>query len=603
MRTQSGKQCDRSQTQRARWPLPRRQCALAVATALAGGVLLHQPAQAQDAASLKAIQSEISSLQAQLKRLQRQAADRDAALKSAQADAAQARAESAQAISRTASYGAAVHGVPLTSPPGYYPQGPSTSGGFTLGSNATNPNATSLQGASPSSITTTSVDANNPTFRLGGITITLGGFLDATAFYRSKDLTSGSSTSFNGIPYGNSVNAHIPEFRMSAQNSRFSMLVAGSPGPGQTIGGYFEGDLQGAATSSNSNQSNSYTPRMRLAYSQYDDKPDGWHLLAGQDWSMAVGDTVGITPRKELLPPTIDNNYTVGFVYTRAPQLRIVKDFGGTLWLGASIEAPQETYSSAGSLSESGGVLPNGQTLIYNSSGTGFLNSTTTYSYDVAPDMILKAAVDTGFGHYEAYGLGRFFRTRTSIVGGGDNRTMFGGGVGGSASIPILPKYVDLIGNVLVGDGVGRYGAGQLPDATFDSQGNPVPLRAAMGMAGVVAHPVKAIDMYALVGTQQTSRSTFQASIKGVETGYGYGTSLANDADCGIELDSCSAQTRALDEITAGGWWRFMHGGYGTVQAGVQYSYVKKIAFSAKGGKPDTDDNLLFFTLRYLPFQ
>jgi hypothetical protein len=389
---------------------------------------------------------------------------------------------------------------------------------------------------------------------------------------------------------------------MSAQNSRFSMLVAGSPGAGQSIDAYFEGDLQGAATSANSNQSNSYTPRMRLAYMQYDDKPDGWHVLAGQDWSMAVGDTVGITPRKELIPPTIDNNYTVGFVYTRAPQLRVVKDFGGVLWLGGSIEAPQQLYSSAGAISASGGLLPNGQTLTFNAAGTGFLNST-TYSYDVAPDMILKAALDTGFGHYEAYGLGRFFRTRTSYIGGGDNHTVFGGGVGGSASIPILPKFVDLVGNVLAGDGVSRYGTGQLPDATFNAQGTPVPLRSIMGMAGIVAHPIKAIDMYGLVGTQQVATSTFKASIKGVETGYGYGTTLASDADCGIELDSCSAQTRALDEVTAGAWWRFMHGGYGTLQAGVQYSYVKQIAFSAKGGKPDTDDNLLFFTLRYLPFQ
>jgi hypothetical protein len=581
-------------------PRRTRQCGLALATALGGSLLIHAPARAQDASQLRAIQSQISALQSQLRHLQHEASQRDAALKAARADAAQARSDAAQAVRATASYAAAGHGAPLNSPPGYYPQGPSTAPGFAMGS--PNPAASSLGNASPSSITTTSVDKNNPTFTVGGVTITLGGFIDATAFYRSKDLTSGTATSFNAIPYDNSVNGHLDEFRETAQASRFSMLIQGSPGTEQSLAGYFEGDLQGSATTSNSNQSNSYTPRMRLAYFTYDDNYDGWHFLAGQDWSMAVGDKVGITPRKELLLPTIDANFMPGFVYTRGAQVRAVKSFGNMLALGVSLEAPQETYSSAG-ISASGTTLPNGQTLTYNSSGTGFLNSAATYSYDTAPDLIAKAAFDPGFGHYEVYGLGSFFKTRSSVLGGGDTHTEFGGGVGGSATIPIIPKVVDLVGDFLYGSGVGRYGASQLPDATFGADGEPKLLRNTIGMVGLVAHPGKSVDLYSMVGTEQVGKSTYEGLVGGKTTGFGYGTPLASDAGCDVELGKCSAQTRAIDAITAGAWWRFLHGSYGTLQAGVEYTYEKKIAFSGEGGRPSTDNNIVFFTVRYLPFQ
>ena len=574
---------------------PRRwRTGLAAATAISAGLLAQHPANAQDASQLAAIQAQIASLTAQLKRLQRQSAQRDDQLRQAQSDAATARAEAQQAIAQARARPIYVPG-PAT---GQYAAAPYGGSSFA----PPNPGATSLQSAAPASITTTAVDKSNPAFRLGGVTVTLGGYIDTTTIFRSRNLTSGTSSPFNSIPFGNSPNAHIGEFRETAQPTRFSVLASGSPGPGQSVAGYLEGDFSGAATTANSNQTNSYTPRLRLAYTQYDNTNTGWHLLAGQDWSLVTGNTVGITPRKELVPPTIDSAYVVGFAYTRAPQIRVVKDFGGKLWLGASLEAPQETYTAAG-ITASGVKLPNGQTVSYNNPGASFLNSLATYSYDTAPDLVVKAAADTPFGHYEVFGLGSFFRTRTSVTGGGANHNVFGGGVGGDMSVHVIPKYLDLVGNVMVGDGIGRYGAGGLPDATIDQTGQPVPLREGMGLVGLIGHPSPAFDLYSYAGVETIGRSTFTGTVAGVKTGFGYGTQLASTAGCGIELGSCSAQTRALDDLSVGGWWRFLHGGYGTVQAGFQYSYVKRIAFSGTAGRPSTDDNILFFSLRFLPFQ
>jgi hypothetical protein len=181
-----------------------------------------------------------------------------------------------------------------------------------------------------------------------------------------------------------------------------------------------------------------------------------------------------------------------------------------------------------------------------------------------------------------------------------------GGGVGGSTVIPVVPKYVDFVGNILAGYGVGRYGTGQLPDATFKPNGSPAPLREIIVMAGLIGHPTKSVDAYVLAGTEQIGHSSFTAGSGKTLAGYGYGTPLVVNTGCDIELDAsstCNAQTRALDEISVGGWWRFLHGGFGTLQAGAQYSYVKKIAFSGVGGRPSTDENMVFFSLRYLPFQ
>ncbi len=582
----------------------RRRAALAVATVLAGGVLLQHTAHAQDASQLSAIQAQISHLQAQLKQLQREAASRDAALKQAQSDAATARADASAAITRTASYAAAAHGAPLSSPPGYYPQGPATGSGFNIGVGTPNPAATSLQGASPASITQTAVDKSNPTFHLGGISITLGGFLDATAITRSASLTAGQSTSYNSIPFNNSPNAHVGEFRMSSQYTRLSFLAQGDPNANLKIAGYVEGDFAGAAVTANSNQTNSYTPRLRQAYTTFDDAADGLHILTGQAYSMATGSTVGITPRKESLPPVIDGNFFPGFTYTRQAEVRIVKDFDKKFWLGLSFENPEEVYSFQ---TASGSALPNGQTITYSNTGGSFLNSTASYSYDVAPDMIVKAAADTGFGHFEVYGLGRFFRSRTELNGVGNTNTVFGGGVGGSMLVPIFPKKLELVGSALAGDGIGRYTPGQLPDATFDKNGNPVPLPQVSAMVGLVGHPTPAVDLYAYAGEDSIGSSTFvvKTTSKGktTTTGFGYGTPFASDTFCNTEGGSCGAQTRELADLSFGGWWRVLHGGYGTVQLGLEYSFVKRIAFSGVGGRPVADENIGYVAIRFLPFQ
>jgi len=47
----------------------------------------------------------------------------------------------------------------------------------------------------------------------------------------------------------------------------------------------------------------------------------------------------------------------------------------------------------------------------------------------------------------------------------------------------------------------------------------------------------------------------------------------------------------------------FMEVGYdGTLKAGVQYSYTRRLAFDGVGGAPKTDDNIVMTQIRYYPF-
>jgi hypothetical protein len=204
------------------------------------------------------------------------------------------------------------------------------------------------------------------------------------------------------------------------------------------------------------------------------------------------------------------------------------------------------------------------------------------------------------------FGIARFLHDRTSIVGDGRNNTVLAGGGGVGFILPLVRGKLDFRGSGLVGEGIGRYGSGQLNDATFSQSGAPLPLPEVIALIGLEAHPVKSIDLYGYAGTEEiTHAEAFNEAGKP----YGYGNPLYSDAGCNTEQPgtpaiTCTGNTKNITQGTFGAWWRFLRGDYGTMQTGVQYSYTRKTAFdSIKGGTSSTDDNMVFFSFRYLPFQ
>ncbi len=592
---------------------------LLAATALCGIV----PVRAADAAdpSISGIEGQIKSLEAQLARVRHDEAVRRGETQRAEQAAEEAKQEAREANSRAIqlSGGRSFNGSATA---GFSSTGPASPGTFSqeqLPQNGVGPHGAGTVGEQQASAL-----GPNGSFRVGNVTVTLGGFVAAEAVERQRNETSDIGSTFSGVPYPQSPAYHEPEFRGSARQSRLSLLVQGQPSATVRVAGYFETDFLSAGTTSNSNESNSYTLRVRQVYATYDNTNYNFHFLGGQAWSLVTLDRVGITPRQENVPLTIDAQYVVGFNWARQWQLRFVEDFfNHRLWAGISFEEPQTVYSATtqtvGTASDVGGVI--GGTDNTSNAGGSLLNSTTNYSDDVAPDVVAKLAADPSFGHYELYGLARFMNARETLsapaINSGRNRTALAGGVGAGALIPIVGKKLVFQASGLVGQGIGRYGSGSLPDATINQNGTPIPIPEAMLLVGLVAHPNKAFDLYAYAGTEQEEKRSFNESIGGKTYAFGYGNGGFVDTGCEIEgsAAACSGQTRGLVDGTAGAWWKFLHGPYGTMEVGTEYEYVRRTAFEgtsvATVGKttvnstvtPKTDDSIVLFSFRYLPFQ
>ena len=555
-------------------------------TCVVGATILMAPcAEAQDltTAQINAIEQQIHALQSELHHMRQALSQRDQQVQAARRAAAEAQATAARVQAQI-------------------PTGPSTQYGPTGGAQV----PPGMVG--PATPVTTGPPLPRGAFQLGAVTVTLGGYIDMRGIFRTRNEAADVGSSWSGIPLGNSPNHYENEFHMSARATRLSLLMQGHPDPASTLAGYIETDFQGAAPTSNSVQSNSYVPRLRQAYAQYDNSALGLHVLAGQAWSLLTQYKVGLVPRQENVPITMDNSYLPGFTYARQPQLRIDKDFDNhRLWLAMSLENPQTTWNTSGYTTTGGNTaaLPDGfDAQITTPGGSGYA-PTVNYSDNIAPDIILKAAYDPGWGHYEAFGIARFITDRVDTVGWGKSNTVLAGGGGADAILPIIPKKLEFEARALVGTGIGRYGAGGLPDATLKPDGTPAPIPEVQAMIGLVGHPTPRIDLFSYVGTEQESRTSFNEVIKGKNTGFGYGSVLYSNAGCDVELSplTCTGNTSGLTQGTLGGYYKFIKGPWGTMEAGAQYSYTHRQIFLGVGGAPYANEQVIMVDLRYLPFQ
>lgn len=440
-------------------------------------------------------------------------------------------------------------------------------------------------------------------FHVGPVTIALGGFVDAATVLQNRQMSSGTFTFWSGLPYRNSPNYHTNSFEGSARYSRLSLMLRGNIDQYETISGFFETDFGAGADTTNAYESNSYSPRLRQAYLVYDNSKENFHFLAGQAWSMLTPGRIGIVPRQESLPETIDAAMLAGQTWARQWQVRITQDFfKHKLWLGLSIENPQTLYDTTGYTTQGDErvVLPGGKVATINKDGTGLTNNG-PFSNEIAPDVIAKIAYDPHWGHYEIEGIAHFAHDRVSWEGGGHNYTAPTGGGGGSMILPVIPHKVEVRLAGLAGYGIGRYGSVLLPDATINAQGKPQPLFSAQGTAGIIAHPSPRFDVYGYFGTQWAGRN--YSNLNG--SAYGYGNPNAITSGCNIEMSSmpCTANIHSVMEGTIGAWWRFFKGRYGTVEFGTQLAYSRVQAWEGVGGKPHTSESQLFFDFRYLPFQ
>ena len=423
-------------------------------------------------------------------------------------------------------------------------------------------------------------------------------YIEAASIFRTRNETADISSNFNtGIPMPNNPNYFLSEFRESAHQSRLAMLAQGSVNEDTKLAGYFESDFQSAATTSNSVESNSYNPRLRLAYATLDKEDWGTYLLGGQAWSLLTMFNEDMTPRKENIPLTIDGQYAVGFTWTRNPQFRVVQHFGDLYAAGLSLESPQAVVFS-------GPNAPLVPTTFSNPGGM-LLNPLVNYSTDVGPDVVAKVTADPGWGHFELYGVGRAFRSRANF----SNHIILGGGGGAGAILPIVPKLLDFQADFLAGNGIGRYGTVGLPDVAVKPDGVLAPIPEIQALVGLVGHPTDTIDLYAYAGIEAANSTPFTTFTKTGALPFGYSNDLYNNSACLHEAASvtaaatnCAANTSSVWQITGGFWWDVYKGDFGRLRVGGQGSFTERSVFAGIGGGPNTTEGIFMASLRYYPF-
>jgi hypothetical protein len=411
--------------------------------------------------------------------------------------------------------------------------------------------------------------SNPDTLHFKGITLTPGGFTAAETVWRAHATGGDIPTAFTSLPYEHSDDYLLSEFFGSARQSRVSLMAEGKT-PIGILRGYYEGDWLGTGITSNNNQSNSYVFRQRVVWGQLETK-DRWAFTGGQLWSLATEDKKGISNLSGdiMTPLTIDPNYNVGFVWTRQYGFRVTKTWNHAA-IGFAAENPQliytaslagnEPYAVLGSAGTNGGnynaaistCTPATSVVNYTNqaeaSSTGgtidvavpvykTLNGCAdiaTLSFNYAPDVIVKLALDPGWGHYEIIGIAGFAHetvypgetTNGNLYGGlkdietgtavapaltsagahGNSITL--GGVAASFRVPLGPK-ISFGAKGLYGPGVGRYGDSTLADVTADNNGELAPIHNTSGLATLEISPTNKFVIYFNGGIDYAARVDF----------------------------------------------------------------------------------------------
>ena len=604
------------------------------------------------------IQTLREDMQTQIQQLKQQLSDRDAQLQQAQQAAAAAQAAATQAQQQAAQQSSTLteNQQAVTNLQGAVSD--------------LKTNSTSMAATIQDEQTKVQKQIEHPdVLHYKGITISpAGSFLAGETVYRTHATGGDIPTAFSSLPYEHGDAYALSEFYGTARQSRVAIMAEGKADFG-TLRGYYEADWLGTGITSNNNQSNSYVMRERVLWAQAA-LNNGWAFTGGALWSLATEDRKGISNLSGdiMLPQAIDPNYVPGFVWTRQYGFRVTKTMDHVAF-GVAAENPQVLYSATlagntpyavlGSAGANGGnynaaisaCSPSTSIVNYTNEVNGGVNTylpvyktvnscanITNISFNEIPDILVKAAIDPGFGHFEFFGIGRYAHetvypgetTNSNLYGGlkdivtgatvapalttagAYNNKVALGGLGASGRVTLAKVFtVGLKG--LYGPGVGRYGDTTLSDVTANAAGELTPLHNLSAISTLEIQASKRLLLYGNYGGDYAGRnsgvgSTLGApsvgkSAAGIYGGHwgapskaavGYGSPLLNNSACLTNAapgyngsstgyypgGSCGAQTKDVTELSLGYWYDFYRGEHGRLRQGIQYGYATREAWS-----------------------
>jgi len=637
------------------------------------------------------VESQIESLredmQTQIQQLKQQLNDRDQQLQQAQQAAAAAQAAAAQAQQQAAQQSSV-----LT-------ENTAAVGNLQGAVNDLKTNNASLTTTIQTEQESVKKQIEHPdAIHLKGITLSpTGSYLAGETVYRTHATGGDIPTAFSALPYEHADAYALSEFYGTARQSRVALMAEGKTGS-STLRGYYEADWLGTGITSNNNESNSYVFRQRVLWAQVA-LNNGWAFTGGQLWSLATEDKKGLSNLSGdiLTPLTIDPNYVPGFVWERQYGFRVTKTFEHAAF-GIAAENPQVLYTATlagntpyavlGSAGANGGnynaaisaCSPSTSIVNYTNEANGGVNTylpvyktvnscanITNISFNAMPDIIVKAALDPSFGHFEFFGIGRYAHetvfpgetTNSNLYGGlkdivsgatvapalttagSYNNSIAIGGLGASGRVTLLANRLTVGLKGLYGPGVGRYGATTLSDVTSAASGEFSPLHNLSALSTVEFAPTPRLIIYLNYGGDYAGRNSGSGTTLGAPTAaqnatskvwgghwaapavapVGYGSYELSNSACLTTAapgynggstgfypgGSCGAQTKDVQEITAGEWYDFYRGDYGRLRLGLQYAYAVREGWS--GAAVSTNgpngvgakgiDNMVWTSFRY----
>jgi len=499
---------------------------------------------AEIAAEMEELRQALQAQQEQLQMMKEELAKRDKEIEEAREAAASANSRASEASTKATEAAATSAEVKTTT--------------TQLNSTVASMAASNAAASSAAALTTTGQQKDEEkgplAIRYKGVTITPVGFVAAESVSRQRATEGDINTPFTGIPYPGNALAHVSENNFTGRQSRVGALVEGKIS-GAKLTGYVEADFLGTGVTSNNRQSNSYVLRQRQFWGRID-LDSGWAFSGGQMWSLVTETKHGIVNRQEVLPQTIDPQYTVGFNWARQYGLRVTKAFNDQFSVAASIEGSQSTiggrgFSTLTNTSATGSLTTNNTNFFFNGPGAGGglfnFSDTAGYTLNKTPDFIIKAAWDPSFGHFEAIGILSTFRSRIypcAVVGtnagnfpapatppgptsvtcpqtagtaaqytpsavGASNQTSTGGGFLLHGRVSAFDKKVDLSASGGYGTGIGRYASAQLADVTARYDGVLVPIKAASWLGKLEWHTTPKLDLYAYFGGEYAGRVAY----------------------------------------------------------------------------------------------
>jgi hypothetical protein len=496
---------------------------------------------------------------------------------------------------------------------------------------------TPLATAAASSMMTPQKGDESPLFfKIGGAEFYPLGFMDLTNFFRTSTTGTGISTSFNSVPFANTVAGRLSEDHFTAQNSRIGLRTHAKFGEAD-VTGYLEADFLGFTPPNVYDTSNSDSLRMRLYWVDY--KRGMWEVLGGQSWSLLTPNRNGLSalPGDLFFSQDMDTNYQLGLTWARQAGIRVLVHPTKNWVAGVSLENPEQTLPG-------GVILPptvsanDGSQLDTNSGSlTGSGVASNTAVPNLHPDIIAKTAFDFGpeghHMHFDFAGLFRSFKG-VNLVASLPNgnltsvntvaNTIHGGGVAGTAYLELFKNF-HFIGTAYWSSGGGRYIASTAgPDVVVRPDGTLAGVKSGSAIAGFEWQATPKTLVYGYGSLAYFGKSVYTDTFTTAATGtgatgictvtdfvgYGNGSGTVTNSGTGTCPTATAFSTsanRLLYEPTFGiveTLWR--NPSYGDLKIITQYSYVSRAPWFVQAptvvnptALPTAHNSMVYIDLRY----